>query len=122
MIIKESNKGYTSSVQGVLDEIYVDENGNLYDDYLADSVDIYLFNTRRLYDEIKNTRRKSYSIAYEAMLDLFQTNVNDNLYPKKVYITSDMVKRWFAKHGADFKEILKPVVEKIDEERKEMGL
>lgn len=119
MVIKEVNKGFTSSVQDVLDELYVDESGNIYEDYLADNVDIWLYNTRKLYDQIWNTRRKSYSVAYEAMLDLFQTNVNDELYPKKVYITSDMVKRWFTKHNADFKEILKPVVEKIEEDRLE---
>jgi hypothetical protein len=53
------------------------------------------------------------------MLDLFQTNVNDNLYPKKVRITSEMVQSWFRKHNADFKAILKPVVDKVEEERQE---
>ena len=119
MIIKEVDKGYTSSVQSVLDDLYV-ENGKIIEDYLVDSIDIWLFNTRKLYDEIKNKSRKSYSIAYEAMLDLFQTNANDNLYPKKIRVTSEMVKRWFSKYGADFKEILKPVVAKIDEDREEL--
>jgi hypothetical protein len=118
MIIREVDKGYTTSVQSVLDDLYV-ENGKIIEDYLVDSIDIWLFNTQKLYNEIKNKRRKSYSIAYEAMLDLFQTNANDNLYPKKVIVTSEMVKRWFSKCGADFKEILKPIVEKIDEYREE---
>lgn len=119
MIIKEVDKGYTSSVQSVLDDLYV-ENGKIIENYLVDNIDIWLFNTRKLYDEIKNKRRKSYSIAYEAMLDLFQTNADDNLYPKKVRVTSDMVKRWFSKYGVDFKQVLVPIVEKIDEAREEM--
>lgn len=117
--LNESNYGYTSSVQSVLDELYV-ENGQIIENYLADNVDMWLFNTQKLYNQLKNNRRKSYSIVYEAMLDLFQSNVNDNLYPKKVRITSEMVQSWFRKHNADFKAILKPVVDKVEEERQEM--
>lgn len=117
--IKEVNKGYTSSVQSALDDLYV-ENGKIIEDYLIDSIDIWLFNTEKLYNEIKNRRRKSYSIAYEAMLDLFQSNVNDYLEKGSVRVTSDMVKRWFNKYGVDFKQLLVPIVEKIDEEREEM--
>lgn len=118
--LNESDYGYTSSVQSVLDELYV-ENGQIIENYLADNVDLWLFNTQKLYNELKNNRRKSYSIVYEAMLDLFQSNVNDNLYPKKVRVTSEMVQRWFKKHNADFKAILKPVVDKVEEERQELN-
>ena len=121
MIIKERNLGYTSSAQSVWNELYVDpDTDKIYDTYLTDNVDIYLFNTRKLYDEIKNKRRKSYSVVYEALLSLFQTNVDDYLYPKKVMVTSEMVQSWFKKHNADFKEILKPVVDKVDEYRQEI--
>ena len=118
--LNESNYGYTSSAQSVWNELYVDPDTNkIYEDYLADNVDIWLFNTESLYNELKNKRRKSYSIVYEALLSLFQSNVNDNLYPKKVRITSEMVQSWFRKHNADFKAILKPVVDKVEEERQE---
>lgn len=122
MVLKEKDLGYTSSAQSVWNELYVDPDTNkIYEDYLADNVDIWLFNTESLYNELKNKRRKSYSIVYEAMLDLFQSNVNDNLYPKKVRVTSEMVQRWFKKHNADFKAILKPVVDKVEEERQELN-
>ena len=121
MTIKEKNLGYTSSAQSVWDDLYIDSYSNKIDEkYLADSVDIWLYNTRRLYDEIKNKRRKAYSVVYEALLSLFQTNVDDNLEGKKVKVTSEMVKDWFKKHNADFKEILKPVVDKVEESRQEM--
>lgn len=120
--LNESNYGYTSSAQSVWNELYVDPDTNkIYEDYLADNVDIWLFNTESLYNELKNKRRKSYSIVYEALLSLFQSNVNDNLYPKKVRITSEMVQSWFRKHNADFKAVLKPVVDKVEEERQELN-
>lgn len=117
--IKEVNKGYTSSVQSALDDLYV-EDGKIIEDYLVDNIDLFLFNTRKFYDEIKNKRRKSYSVAYEAMLGLFQTNVNDYVDSGTIRVTSDMVKRWFNKYGVDFKQLLIPVIEKIDEEREEL--
>ena len=121
MVLKEKDSGYTSSAQSVWNELYVDTDTNkIYEDYLADSVDMWLFNTESLYNELKNKRRKSYSIVYEALLSLFQSNVNDNLYPKKVRVTSEMVQSWFRKHNADFKVVLKPVVDKVEEERQEM--
>ena len=120
MILKEKDLGYTSSAQSVWNELYVDPDTNkIYEDYLVDSVDMWLFNTESLYNELKNKRRKSYSIVYEALLSLFQSNVNDNLYPKKVRITSEMVQSWFRKNNVDFKVVLKPVVDKVEEERQE---
>lgn len=121
MIIKERNLGYTSSAQSVWDDLYVDSYSNKIDEkYLADSVDLWLYNTYSLYNEIGNRRRKAYSVVYVALLSLFQTNVDDNLEGKKVRVTSEMVKGWFKKHNADFKEILKPVVDTVEESRQEM--
>lgn len=115
-IIKEVNKGYTSSVQSALDDLYV-EDGKIIENYLVDNIDLFLFNTREFYDQIKNKRRKSYSIAYEAMLGLFQINVDDYLDGGSVRVTSDMIKRWLNKYGVDYKQLLIPIIEKIDEER-----
>ena len=121
MTIKERNLGYTSSAQSVWDDLYVDSYSNKIDEkYLADSVDLWLYNTYSLYNEIGNRRRKAYSVVYEALLSLLQTNVDDNLEGKKVRVTSEMVKGWFKKHNADFKEILKPVVDTVEESRQEM--
>lgn len=117
--LTEVDKGYTSKVQSILDELYVEDN-KIITNYLTDNVDLYLFNTEKLYNEIKNKRRKSYSIAYEAMLELFQINVDDYLDGNKIRVTSDMIKRWFTKYNVDFKDILKPIVEKIDEERTDL--
>jgi hypothetical protein len=117
--LQEVNKGYTASVQSVLDDLYVD-NGKIIEDYLVDNINLFLFNTYELYTEIKNKRRKSYSIAYEAMLELFQINVDDYLDGNKVRVKSDMIKRWLNKYGVDFKQLLIPIVEKIDEKRAEI--
>ena len=115
--VLEANKGYSAAVYKALDDAYKDSDGKAELVYISDAVDMWLFNTKKLYDEIFNNRRKATSIAYEALIDLFQDTVNG--YDVKVRVTSEMVKQWFKRVGLDFKEALKPVVDKIEEEREE---
>lgn len=116
--IDEGNIGYSSAVYQALDDTYVSEWDNKVDpDYIRDNVELFIWNDRPTYEEIFNTRRKPHSVAYEGLLKLFQGNVND--YEVKVRVTSDMVKRWLKKHGIDYVELLKPIVDRIEEERAE---
>ena len=64
-----------------------------------------------------NNRRKPYSVAYEAMLSLFQ-DVADR-YDTGVRVTSEMAKRWLSKNDMDYKEVLKPVIARVEEEKEE---
>lgn len=114
----ESNKGYSSSVYDALDDTYVSEyDGKVDPDYITDNVELFIWNTKEYYDEIFNTRRPAHSVAYSGLLGLFQLNVTDS--DVRIRITSEMVKRWFKKHGLDYVAVLKPIVDRIEEERAE---
>ena len=116
--VTEANKGYSSAVYQALDDAYVSEwDGKVDPDFIADNVELFIWNTKEYYDEIFNTRRPAYSVAYSGLLGLFQLNVTD--YDVKVNITSEMVKQWLKKHGIDYVKLLKPIVDKIEEERAE---
>lgn len=116
--VTEANKGYSSAVYQALDDTYVSEwDGKVDPDFIADNVELFIWNTKEYYDEIFNTRRPAHSVAYSGLLGLFQLNVTD--YDVKVRITSEMVKQWLKKHGLDYVKLLKPIVDKIEEERAE---
>lgn len=116
-LIKEVDKGYSRQVYQALDDSFKDSDGKAELVYISDAVDMWLFNTKKLYDEIFNKRRKATSIAYEALIDLFQDTVDG--YDVKVRVTSEMVKQWFKRAGLSYIDALKPVVDKIEEEREE---
>ena len=114
--VTEANKGYSSAVYQALDDTYVSEwDGKVDPDFIADNVELFIWNTKEYYDEIFNTRRPAHSVAYSGLLGLFQLNVTD--YDVNVRITSEMVKQWLKKHGIDYVKLLKPIVDKIEEER-----
>ncbi len=116
--VTEANKGYSSAVYQALDDTYVSEwDGKVDPDFIADNVELFIWNTKEYYDEIFNTRRPAHSVAYSGLLGLFQLNVTDS--DVKVRITSEMVKQWLKKHGLDYVKLLKPIVDKIEEERAE---
>lgn len=116
--VTEANKGYSSAVYQALDDTYVSEwDGKVDPDFIADNVELFIWNTKEYYDEIFNTRRPAHSAAYSGLLGLFQLNVTD--YDVNVRITSEMVKQWLKKHGIDYVKLLKPIVDKIEEERAE---
>lgn len=116
--VTESNKGYSSAVYQALDDTYVSEwDGKVDPDFITDNVELFIWNTEEYYNEIFNTRRPAHSVAYSGLLGLFQLNVTD--YDVNVRITSEMVKQWLKKHGLDYVKLLKPIVDKIEEERAE---
>ena len=116
--VTEANKGYSAAVYKALDDTYVSEwDGKVDPDFITDNVDLFIWNTEEYYNEIFNTRRPAHSVAYSGLLGLFQLNVTDS--DVNVRITSEMVKQWLKKHGLDYVKILKPIVDKIEEERAE---
>lgn len=116
--VTEANKGYSSAVYQALDDTYVSEwDGKVDPDFITDNVELFIWNTEEYYNEIFNTRRPAHSVAYSGLLGLFQLNVTD--YDVNVRITSEMVKQWLKKHDLDYVKLLKPIVDKIEEERAE---
>jgi hypothetical protein len=116
-VVLEVNKGYSAEVYNALDSDFKSEWDNKVDaNYLTDQVELWLYNTEELEREIYNTRRKPHSIAYAAMLDLFQ-DVVMRYSNRKIQVTSDMAKRWLAKNGLKYEEVLAPIVARIEEDR-----
>lgn len=114
----EANKGYSSAVYQALDEDFMDGWSKKVDPvYVSDQVELWLMNDKPCYDNIFNTRMKAHSVAYAAMLSLFQDVVDR--YDVKVRVTSEMAKQWLKRNGMDYKEVLKPVVARVEEEREE---
>lgn len=115
----EANKGYSAEVYQILDDNYVSEWDNTVDpDFITDNVDISLFNNGDMYDALCSTRRKATSVAYEALLYVFQCAVKDA--GSRVRVTSEMAKQWLKKHGISYIDVLKPVVDHIEEYRAEL--
>lgn len=116
-VVLEVNKGYSAEVYNALDSDFKSEWDNKVDaNYLTDQVELWLYNTEELEREIYNTRRKPHSIAYAAMLDLFQ-DVVMRYSNRKIQVTSDMAKRWLTKNGLKYEEVLAPIVARIEEDR-----
>lgn len=115
--VLEVNKGYSSKVYDALTSDFADSDGYVDADYISDQVELWLMNTRKLYDEIFNGRRKPHVVAYEAMLSLFQDVARR--YDTGVRITSEMAKQWLKRNGLNYVEVLEPVIARINEERDE---
>lgn len=116
--IREADKGYSRAVYQAMDENFADDRGNVDVEYLVDSVNLLLDNTQELYKEMFNMRRKAHSVAWDALWYLFQETA-EWYEVKNVRVTSEMMKQWFKRHGLNYVDVLKPVVEKIEEEREE---
>lgn len=119
--IQEADLGYSKKIYDALTSDFADGfSGKIDPKFVSDNVELWLFNTKKLYDEIFNKRRKAYSVAYEAMLDLFR-DVVYRYYDKTVAskVDSQNAQRWLKQVGIDYKEMLKPVIDRIEEERAE---
>ena len=73
----EANKGYSSAVYKALDDDFKDGwSGKVDPVYVSDQVELWLMNDKPCYDNIFNNRMKAHSVAYSAMLSLFQDVVD----------------------------------------------
>lgn len=91
---------------------FFNEDGTLADEeYFIDSIMMIIQNTEYLYKWGKDSQRRSHTIAYEGLLELLKNEIGEP-------ITSPQLKAAFKKLGVDFKEVLKPVVDEVDEWRK----
>lgn len=116
--LSEADKGYSSAVYRALDEDFKDGwSGKVDPVYVSDQIELWLMNDKPCYDNIFNNRMKAHSVAYSAMLSLFQDVVDR--YDVKVRVTSEMAKQWLKRNGMDYKEVLKPVISRVEEEREE---
>ena len=90
---------------------YFGNDGQLDEEWFVDNIELVLDNTERLTKNKMNNRMRAYSVAYDAMLELFKSDGHE--------LSSRQVQLGFKKLGLDYKEVLKPVVDYINEEREE---
>ena len=90
---------------------YFGNDGQLDEEWFVDNIELVLDNTERLTKNKMNNRMGAHSVAYDAMLELFKSDGHE--------LSSRQVQLGFKKLGLDYKEVLKPVVDYINEERKE---
>ena len=81
-------------------------------EYLTDQVLITIRNTEWLANDIANKRKPVHSLVWQALLEIIRFNLGEPL-------TSSQLQAGFRALGIDYKEFLKPVVERIEEERKD---
>lgn len=90
---------------------YFNEDGTIEDiEYFIDSIMLTIQNTEYLYKWAKDSQRKSHTIAYEGLIETLKVDTGEN-------ITSIQLKAAFKSLGVDFKEVLKPLVDAVDEWR-----
>ena len=102
----------------LLDDYFCDDAGALSKD-AVEKVLLTFRNDRGFYDRSKLKAIKSYSLAWDALLDEIQATLEwDDEFPHATKLSSEQVKNWFKLKGRDFKEDLKPLVDAIDKQRK----
>lgn len=101
-------------VVDLLLEYYFNEDGTLVDpEYFKDSIMLIVENTQYLHNWMYESSRRSHTIAYEGLIELLSVDLGER-------ITSPQLKAAFKRIGADFKEILKPTVDEIEERRNDV--
>ena len=93
---------------------YTSDGGKTLDqEWLNNEIQLLVDNTRNLTDDLEHSKRPSHSIAYDGLLLAINSKVDKDL-------TSRQVQAGFKKLGLDFKEVIKPSVEYVEERRKEL--
>lgn len=117
--VKESYKGFASRLteSGVDEAVqalqkYIKDDGTFDSKWFNDCIQMEITNTNSLYDEMVNTRHKNHSIAYNGMLQVLSNDGHS--------LTSRQYQSAFNKLGLDYKEILKPTVDWVENYRKEL--
>lgn len=86
--------------------------------YLNEHIQVMLDNTRHLYDDMRYSKRKPYSIAWEAFILLANECIKMIEYPAIYTCASEQLKKWLAQYGRGYETIAESVAY-IEEEREE---
>lgn len=81
-------------------------------EYLTDQVLITVHNTEKLANDIANKRKPIHSLVWQSLLEIIRFDLGEPL-------TSSQLKAGFRALGIDYKEFLKPVIKRIEEERQD---
>lgn len=109
-----TNANYTNEILGG----YLMDNNSVNVESLAENIWITAVNTRSLYDDIFNTRRKSRNIAINQLMYWIDENLKYNGY-RGYYATNKQVMKWDKEHNNSLEKVLDALVEYIALERLE---
>ena len=108
----------TEEAYNALNERFTDLKGKVDEDEIASSVRVFVVNTRELESQLSNTRVKAHSLAWQALVDIFNGYL-EWYECKKHNLTSEQVKGWFKYNNSDFKTAMKKAVNEIEKLREE---
>jgi hypothetical protein len=97
---------------------YLMSNNELNIEYFAHQVELIAENTRHLYEERFNTRRKLRNIAINEMMYFIDTELYYNGY-ENYYATNQQVMKWDKEHNNGLEKVLDLVEESIRTTREE---
>lgn len=111
--LTEAKTGVDSAVETIM-SLHKDGNEEELDEqWLNDDIQLTIQNTEELANAITNNRRPTTSVAYQGLL---QTLNNRSEVP----LTGNQIQAAFKKLGLDFKQVIKPTVDWLNEEREEL--
>ena len=89
------------------------------EEYLNDLLHIQTFNDRRLYEEMKDKRRKSHAIVWQAFIDLANDDIREMEEPRQTHTATNYhLKKWLETYGRGLDSIAE-TVEAVETYRKE---
>jgi hypothetical protein len=97
---------------------YLMNNNELNIEYFADQVEIIASNTRFLYEDRFNTRRKLRNIAITELMFFIDQELYYSGY-EGFYATSKQVMKWDSEHGYGLEKVLDILEENILRDREE---
>ena len=112
------NYGISDMIYQILDGHYLSSSGGILESTIQDEV--WEKVKEKYSNEITNKRRTVTAIVWSAFIDVINYYGNEEFgrgYGWKM--DQKAVQRWFKRNGVDYKEVLKPVVDSVEELRKE---
>lgn len=110
--LTEAKTGVDSAVETIM-SLHKDGNENELDEqWLNNDIQLTIQNTEELANAVNNTRRPAHSVAYQGLLQALNNR-------SEVPLTGNQIQSAFKKLGLDFKQVIKPTVDWIEEERKD---
>ena len=101
-----------------MNSAYLMLNNRIDENDLNDSLQIYLLNTRRLYNAMHNKRHKPESVAWIALQYDANSRLKNEEYTAEYTASSEQLKQWLEIYGRGYKTIAQ-TVEFVKQKRKE---
>lgn len=96
---------------------FEDYNGNVDLEYLNESIEMVIDNTKWIHEKLVSNRRSPiHSVVWCGLMELCDMELNSEGYK----CSSAHLKKWLASHNLDYKTCFTGLIEQLTEEREEM--